>query len=308
MGRIKELMLEQEALEQNGAKVEFICPNKGCGRWIEHFCEIPYPNLMAEKQSEITQTDEFEVWCSGCENVYEASITNDSALLEVKVEGHPDLEVEVEAPDHYYQPDDDYLWDGIPDDPYSIFQENWQALSEFVEENCHEILNTLENRMALVQAWSTFEAYLCDRLAWHLDKNREALIRFSRGDDAIKDMEINVAELISSRGTIEKLVIGSVRGRLYHKFGPAGKLCKNSSGVPAWYRLGMQLEIAPDLKILDQLREHAVIRHDCVHRNGKDKDGEERHDIVKSKILEVLQLMRNTAEHIEHVDNQRLPF
>lgn len=305
MGRVKEWMLEREVLEQSGAKIEFVCPNPKCGDWIEHFSEIPTPNLMAEKQSDITQTDDVEIFCNSCKKIFSGSITNDSAFLSVELDEYPDLVIEVEAPEAFYNSDGDYLWDAIPDDPYSIFLDDWNALSQFVEENCHETLQPLENRMAVMQAWSAFESYLCDRLARHLDQNREALIRFSKYDDAVKEMEINAADILLSGVTVEKLVIGSVRGRLYHKFGPAGKSCQKSSGVPAWYRIGMQLEITPDLLTLDKLRENAAIRHDCVHRNGKDKDDEERTDIVKSKILEVLKLMKSVVAHIENEDAKK---
>lgn len=310
MGSMKEWMFEQDERAINGAGIGFICPNPKCGSWVEVNCDIPAANLQAEKQSDIAQTEDFEVFCFECHEAYNGSITNDSAFLACEIDGHPNLDIEVDLPRWFYEldPYDEYLFDDIPEDPHSIFTSSMGELSNFAEQHCHSRLPTLESRMAIMQAWSTFETYLCDRLAMHLDQNRDAMTKFSEIDLSVKKIKINPATILSNGWSVGKVIITSVRDRLFHQFGPSGTPCNQSTGVPQWYRFGMQFDIIPDIKDLEKLRHFAAIRHDCTHRNGKTKDGKEHSDIKKSNVQEMLTLMESIAAHIEDEAAKKAAF
>ncbi len=300
MGSAKRFMMEQEEIEAHGALIEFTCPIDGCNFEVSEYVNVPDINITAEKQSDISQSDMTEVICGNCDKTFEATITNDGATLESYLNDHPDVHVETEPPSWFDRPDDDYdyWYYETADDPVSIYYEACRELDDFIQSQCVDTFVSLQNRMAFTQAWSIFETYLADQLATHLMNDRNALIRFSRGDEAVKNLKFDASNMIENNLTVEAEVIRSIKSRLYHQFDKKGVKCRKSKGVPKWFQIGLQVEIESDVVNLDRLRYFASLRHDCVHRNGKNHKGQLCEDIQKRSVLELRALMNNIVENI----------
>ena len=69
-----------------------------------------------------------------------------------------------------------------------------------------------------------------------------------------------------------KRVTHHLKALLYH----------NLPKVNALYRIAARIDIFPDETIKARLFEAVPIRHDCVHRNGNDKDGAPSNEVTRS--------------------------
>lgn len=307
MGRVKEYMIAQQELEATGASLSFNCPE--CGRSIEHYCPIPVPDLFADRQRSLRQSDTFELECHNCSIRFNGIISNDGAFCEAKLNDLPDWFIQVELPPGY---DDlmheyEYLFD-YPSDPEGIFNESFDEIIHFLILHGTEKPNTLTNRMAFTQGWSAFEAYLSDKLALSLEEDRSKLIRFVRSDQALRQLKLEPVAILAGETNVEREIIKSIRGRLYHKFDKLGEPCSSSKDVPKWYRVVLNVEIADTTDELDNIRKLAAMRHDCVHRNGKDRDGNENALLTKQFVEEALMAMKIIVSRIEQHDRDGIPF
>lgn len=310
MGLVKAQMMEQEELEASGALVEFTCPNPQCLQHVSGYVHVPAANLLADKQSDITATETTEVECAHCDTLYSVSATNDSANVGAALDDHPDVYVHIEPPDWYYERDDyhdyedDWLY-AIDDTPQTSYRHDSTELDAFIAEHCSVDSKSLNNRMAVMQAWSIFETYLADQLATYLANNKDALIRFARGDAAINELKLDAAHMIEQNLTVTDEIVRAVKARLFHNLGRSGVECSRATGVPKWYSIGLKLQVEPDLIKLDRLRFFAALRHDCVHRNGRDREGKLRGDLTKANVVEMRSLMDGIVAHISKTISNR---
>jgi len=66
------------------------------------------------------------------------------------------------------------------------------------------------------------------------------------------------------------------------------------------YEIALQLRILPLVESnKDDLFKAVSLRHDCIHRNGFDKDGNELTVFTKQFVQEQANLIRNSVEKIE---------
>ena len=156
-----------------------------------------------------------------------------------------------------------------------------------------------------MQAWSIFETYLADQLAAYLANDKDALIRFARSDGSIKYLKLDAAHMIEQNLTVKDEVVRAVKERLFHQFGKPGVVCSKAAGVPKWYSIGVNLAIEPDLAKLDRLRFFVALRHDCVHRNGRDREGGLREDLTQANIIEMRSVMDDIVVHISQTISNR---
>lgn len=288
MGRAKEWMMEQERLEEEGATIELLCPNPKCSNWIIHYNEIPLPNLLAEKQRDITQTENIEIFCDNCNSTFNGSIINDSAFVSVELEGYPDLDINVDVPYKYYDSFEDYL---PPDDPFFVAKEALSHLTSMI--GLHNPVNDPQftSRLVFVGGISVFEAYLGDTLINAVLKNnnpRNALIKKNK---IFSEMKFSAAELVDDVDLVTKRIVKKLKETLYH----------NLAAVTALYKDAFALELMPSQNHRDFLFYAVVLRHDCVHRNGQDKDGNKLNDFTSDYVSSVL---KNIEEVIDHIENR----
>lgn len=291
-------MMEQEELAQYGAKIEFICPNAACGRWIEHYNEIPYPNLQAEKQSDITQTENFEIYCHNCGSSYEGSITNDSAHISVELDGHEDLDIEVEIPDHYYDEDDPFEDYDPPDDPHSVAQEALGQLEAMIGLPSPATDPQFTNRLLFSGAVSCFEAYLGDTLINAVKSHETVRDEVLKANTKLGEIKFSAADLAKDPNIISKRIITELRIVLYH----------NLKIVTALYQDAFGIHLMPSKEQRDVLFPAMRDRHDCVHRNGRDQDGNTRDTFDEAYVHRVITNIMKVIDHIECELNHRLPF
>ena len=149
-------------------------------------------------------------------------------------------------------------------DPYELFQEAIEEVKNALEKS-DEVPFDLQYfyRMIYTQIFSTIEAYLYDRIRQIIFINDKALELFCKNDEKIKAINYKAETVFKGRSALRESVIGSINGRVFHKFHDVVKYFESACDT----KINIENELA-------ELNKYVSKRHDCVHRNGKNVDGE----------------------------------
>ncbi len=137
---------------------------------------------------------------------------------------------------------------------------------------------------------TALEAYLGDTLKNEVFRDLNALQRLVDQDDDLKKEKFTLAEISKDPRLIEKKVREHLRGIMYH----------NHARVDVLYRIALGvkiLDLATDKKSLFAA---VMLRHDCVHRNGADKDGRPPEVYTKTFVQQTADSIRDFVRSVEH--------
>lgn len=172
---------------------------------------------------------------------------------------------------------DGYEW--LDDNnPYELYQE---AISEIVE-----AINKTKDvpfddqffyRMLLTQTYSITEAFLSDRLKQLILLNDHALGYFCKNDNNVKSFKYDAETVLKGKSALRQSIIGSIQGRIFHNFNNVVRDFQSACNTT--------IEIECEL---NEISKSNSKRHNCVHRNGRDKDG----NLVPISKKELRELLR----------------
>lgn len=274
--------------------VKFDCPI--CHRSAANKVLVPEPNWGAsDKVSELTSESETEVVCDLCGAVFSAYVQNSASDCSVTLDDYP--ETEVLADNAFFAPsaDDDWLNTDLPENPSGIFLDSHYHAGDILAEygiGGRGVLSHsafIINRMVFSQQVSALEAYLGDTLVQQVKQSQIATGKLLANDDELKDVKIGLAEIVISPDIVSKTVQAHLQKILYH----------NLAKVAVLYKIALDIDIWPDEVIKKGLFRAVQYRHDCVHRNGRDKDGNEQQVFTTEYVKEMLDAMSKLVRHIE---------
>lgn len=300
MGRMKDYMIDVMNAQRWVSRVHFLCPV--CGELIDQEVDVPEPNYTAEKSRDMTVEGETEICCEECDNCFLGDVWAGPTHCNINLRDY-DVEVMCDPPE-YDRPPEDWLgeWE-IPDHPKKVFDLNYSELQKIIEAQASEYGGSLMNRMIFAQIFTFLEAYFCDALIKGLRDNPNLLVEFAEKDGAISAASIPASAVLRDPNAVKNWIEKNLKDRLYHQFGSGKKNPKtgkeNVEGVPLWYGKAFKFTLTPKDEDLDTLREYALLRHDCVHRNGETKDGEKLILFGKAYLLEALDTAKRIVDHID---------
>lgn len=134
---------------------------------------------------------------------------------------------------------------------------------------------------------SSMEAYLSDRLIQKVMSSEETKRKFVEGFKDYKDEKIAVSDIFKHLENLDSRIIKTLREIIYHKLPRVKNIYNSVLGI----NLGEKIVISDLMKCIG-------IRHDIVHRNGKDKEGNLQ-DISKEDVLELAEKVSKFIGNIE---------
>ena len=244
--------------------VRFTCPE--CGEEVESDAlGVPSPNFAAENNSDSMNYEDYEVVCGKCGHSYEVTIYNSMYDGEVEVEGVDDVAVEEE----YAEEKEDY--------------ENY--VFDVTPENLTEVLNEIETlsvptkeylyRQLFAGAITSMEAFLSSTLIKEVLSSNENKRKFVEKYLPYRDEQITLSNIYEQMDKIDATIQESLRGLMYHNLGKIKPIYKDV------------LEI--DLGDIGDIMKAVQIRHDIVHRSGKDKIDGKLHVINKEDVTNLVE-------------------
>lgn len=104
------------------------------------------------------------------------------------------------------------------------------------------------------------ETYLGDALKSTVFTNKKHVINAAKNLDEFKKRKFELKDFVSDQDFVEKIVLKQLCRYLYHDVVKVMKIYKQTLDFSCSYNLREMIKITK-------------VRHDLVHRNGKDNDG-----------------------------------
>lgn len=267
--------------------VQFECP--ACGKLAKTEVEVPEPNWgAAEKMSELSSDDNTEVVCSECETVFPAYVYNSAGDCDITLDDYPDTYVSADMA--FFSPEEDaWLDKEVAADPHVIFMDSYRESGEILIVYGAEDGGQLINRMVFAQQVSALEAYLGDTLIKGIQAKPDALTRLVAADKDLNAEKFTLADIAGNPGLLGEKVAAYLRTILYH----------NLAKVDFLYRTALDVRVLVDKADNALLLQAIKHRHDCVHRNGMDKDGNRPTVFTRDYVQGVADAMRALVDRIE---------
>lgn len=236
--------------------ISFKCPQ--CGEIVQkknyHLCE---PNWAEDKAIDRIADSGDYVCCEHCGNEIYLDLYNDYGDVWIY---NKDLE-ELSYENVRYDADDEFFeWYSKSNEFYEDFNDSiteYKTIlnSDFAKDN-QSLLKMIDASIV-----SAMETFLGDVLISKVQKNEKYLLRASKNLNDFKDEKITISEILENPECAKIKIINGLRGFLYH----------NLPKVKNVYKLVLGIDIKNDLNPLMQVVSR---RHDIIHRNGKNNDGE----------------------------------
>jgi hypothetical protein len=191
--------------------------------------------------------------------------------------------------EHEMPEPDDWLNYEVPENPHSIFMNSYRHTRDLLANHGSAYGDFLLNRMVFSHQVTALEAYLGDTLINEVMGDADALQRLIVEANELKDAKFTLAQIASSPDLVQSTVRAYLRNILYH----------NLDKVDTLYDIALEFRILKLVKNKPSLFKAVGLRHDCVHRNGFDKDGKELKVFTKAFVQSVADQIRDFVDGIE---------
>jgi hypothetical protein len=178
---------------------------------------------------------------------------------------------------------EDWVDYDVPDDPYTIFMDSYHRTGDMLADHGRDDGRYLLNRMVFSHHVTALEAYLGDTLIKAVLSDRSAMVRVMTDDKDLAREKFSLADIATNPDLVEKTIRDYLRSLLYH----------NLPKVDFLYSTALQFRILDLPMDKDRLFQAIKYRHDCVHRNGFDADGNELTIFTKEFVQE-------TSDHMKY--------
>lgn len=183
----------------------------------------------------------------------------------------------------------------IPADPFTVFMDSYHHTGDLLADIGKDDGSYLINRLIFSHQVTALEAYLGDTLWNVVASDADAMQRLIDGDDELSKQKYTLAEIRKEPVLVERKVREYLRSILYH----------NLAKVDVLYSIALGVEILNLTNKKADLFRTVMLRHDCVHRNGFDKDGLQLSTFTREFVSETAHVIRSFVECIEQAVRDR---
>ncbi|GAM02970.1 hypothetical protein SP5_109_00030 [Sphingomonas parapaucimobilis NBRC 15100] len=270
------------------ALIEFDCPKPACPGVVSEAVYVSDPDFTAEKMSDGDVFEEHDIVCPICGEDYQVDTINGMGGYSASVDGD-DVVMSLESdedPDDY----EDFLLRYVPANDQEGAFEN--ARNELVA-----LLTTFQPapdsilaRMIYSQLIAIMEAYLSDKILQLAMNHTEIKKRLAQKAGFVQNQTLKLTDVLLDPTKAENAFKIGLQNILYHDLEKVEKL----------YNVGLNIGFyPPNSTIKTNLEASVKIRHDCVHRNGVNKDGYV-HSFDDTTIRTLAKDLTNLVHHLEN--------
>lgn len=244
-----------------------------------------------------------------CSHRYDLQLYGTGEAPRVAIMGQANLEVTLSV---LSSNRDEYFDKFAPSlDPLEVFTMTAMEINNLIDRLSSTDPTSSINRMLFIQIYSAIEACLCDLLLGvaHI---RKVQVRLFGGWKSLREERFSLETIAAQWDLPQKRLVRFLRDRQYHDF----------DEVNALYVMATGHTILPEEAPLAELRQSVAVRHDCVHRNGREKGDGALRKISQASLYSLLEVMRSVArkadaatreaqeEYTKSIawDDQDLPF
>ena len=252
-GKVYEIRREELEWSQDGGD------ERSMGGSLRYAAEVDHPDLGL-----LT----WEVWeyPIGAEELTQTTCHRHELLSDFNFGLEHELEDEPEGWDY----------EEVPNDPFSIFYKSVSQASTLLANVNGVSESPLLNRMVFSHYITAMEAYLGDALLNEVMESPAAMNRLLVKAEGLSDAKFSLANISQQPSIVNDETRKYLRSIIYH----------NLAKVEVLYSIALGIKILELTTDKDILFRAVHLRHDCVHRNGMDKNGEELTVFTKAFVQE----------------------
>ena len=292
MGQEKRLMMEMEEAAWEDADIIFDCPH--CKRNVEATTQLP---VVYEEGNE--EHLPVEVSCTLCGNTYEGWVKTDWNSCVISLDGYPDNKVKAEPAQDYFptsfQDEQDYYrWIDEQEQFDSPFYHAFLKAINDIESLATGVFDDDKSqmlaRMLLSQSITALEVFLADTLISTVSNDVEVQKRLLTSSDVgIGKIQFKLADAVGIQDFAKDKLLSMLVGETFN----------NLKKVKKYFNVGLKIDILSDSNEAVIISDAIRLRHDCVHRNGIDRDSGKMHQIDQEKLNT---LTRALTEMVSRID------
>jgi hypothetical protein len=186
----------------------------------------------------------------------------------------------------------------LPEDPFTVFMDSYHSTGNLLANHGGDQGDDIVNRMIFSQQIAALEAYLSDTLIKAVLSHNDAKRRLMTTDTELSKKRFSLTDFTDRPDLVNHTVHEHLLSIRYH----------NLAKVSILYRATLNVTLL-DLVSDSQLLFKAIqFRHDCVHRNGRDKSGNRLAIFTKQYVQQIADLIRHFVEKTETALRAQLPF
>lgn len=267
-----------------------------CKEPIEEILEnIPTPNLMAEKDthSATLELDTTYIECPNCHKEYSINLSASICGGELYSDDLDEsTEVEIEDCENEYFEDYSEIVESNSK-YFDTFCNQMESNKKLFENDIlkPELIETL-NKLLFVNLITCLETYLSDAIINSIFNNEQYLKRFVENFKDYHKLSFNLNDIYKEMDKLQKRVKDDLFELMYH----------NLPKISNIYKIIFDIDIPDNM---GEIMQRIKIRHDLVHRNGKDKNNKEI-NISKPQLVETYDLIYNFIKEIDNKLNERI--
>lgn len=265
-----------------------------CGEEITtEALSIPLPNFSCDTDDSSSESEYNECSCEKCGKQYDITLTSS---ISGGFGDISDLDEEnlMNVEETYSEEDDEYyenlylssLENGY--DYYSLFKISLGEITEALEcaNEQKRSVKKVFYRLLYVNVIGSMEAYLSDTFIHEILSSPAVKRKFTEEFKDFKGEKFSLSDLFKKAEEHDKHIYKVLRDIIYHQLPKVKALYRDILGV--------------DLGNIQELMKAIMTRHDIVHRNGKDING----NLKEITDADVIDLINKTGSFIFNIEEQ----
>ena len=280
---------EFDAFSTRSITLRFYCSK--CGEKIEEVIEsFPSPNLLSERDTYLgtLETDCTDIECPNCHkdyNIQLASSMYGGELYSDDLDEDTEMEIE-DIEDDYFEDYSEIVESNTSffDTFYIQMEANKRLFENSVLAPDLEI--TLD-KLLFANIITCLETYLSDALINIVLNNENYLKRFVENFKDYKDNSLKLCDIFKKMDSLKKQVKEDLFALMYHNLPKIKEIYKTTLNIDFPNNIG-------------DVMKKIYVRHHLVHRNGKDRDGNQI-IITKDELNQTYDLI---FKFVKEIDNQ----
>lgn len=263
-----------------------------CGETITtEALNIPLPDFSSDTDDDSSKSEYNECNCEKCDMQYDITLTSS---ISGGFGDISDLDEEnlLNVEEFYSEEDEEYFeklyLSSLENECnyYSIFKVSIDKISEVLEIIKGQKRSNMLYPLLYVNVIGTMEAYLSDTFIHKVLSSPEMKRRFTEKFKDFKEEKFCLTDLFKKYEEHDKHIFKALRDIIYHQLPKVKAMYRDILGV--------------DLGNIQELMKTIMIRHDIVHRNGKDINGNPK-EVTDTDVTD---LINKTGDFIFNIEEQ----
>lgn len=257
--------------------VTFSCP---CGAFVDEilYCEGP------DKDASTDELSQREYWqslnCDGCSKEFDVRILCTLSETTVEIDGLVDLSYDVSDEVEH----EDLIAEVESTKQLDIYRKVTSDVVALLKGNSNERVHATLNNMLFAQVVTAVETYLSSTFISTVANDETLIRKLVETDPELAKRQFSLREIFTQWQDLKFLVARYLKDLIFHDI----------KKIKPMYQAVLDIDFGE----VSWLFKAILIRHDCVHRSGFDKDGLQN-SITDDSIIELVKQATALVSEIE---------